>query len=78
MVRTLALVLQSVIRGGDGMRRVRFSINIPAELVDRLDRLAKEANTSRSRMAENILLFHTRNMDEGGKDHGEENGRKEA
>ena len=44
------------------MRRVRFSINIPAELVDRLDRLAEEANISRSRMAENILLLFTKDM----------------
>lgn len=54
------------------MRRVRFSINIPAELVDRLDRLAKEANISRSRMAENILLLFTKDMDKEEKDHGEE------
>lgn len=60
------------------MKRVRFSINIPAELADRLDRLADEANISRSRLAENILLFFTKGMDEGGKDHGEENGREEA
>lgn len=57
---------------GDGMRRVRFSINIPAELVDRLDRLAEEANISRSRMAENILLLFTKDMDKEEKDHGEE------
>ena len=54
------------------MRRVRFSINIPAELVDRLDRLAAEANISRSRMAENILLSYTKDMDKEEKDHGEE------
>lgn len=54
------------------MRRVRFSISIPAELVDRLDRLAAEANTSRSRMAENILLFFTKDMDKEEEDHGEE------
>lgn len=57
---------------GDGMRRVRFSINIPAELVDRLDRLAEEANISRSRMAENILLLFTKDMDKEEKNHGEE------
>ena len=57
---------------GDGMRRVRFSINIPAELVDRLDRLAQEANISRSRMAENILLLFTKDMDKEEKDHGKE------
>ena len=57
---------------GDGMRRVRFSINIPAELVDRLDRLAEEANISRSRMAENILLSFTKDMDKEEKNHGEE------
>lgn len=60
------------------MRRVRFSINIPAELVDRLDRLAAEANISRSRMAENILLLFTKDMDKEEENHGEENGRKEA
>lgn len=54
------------------MRRVRFSINIPAELVARLDRLAEEANISRSRMAENILLLFTKDMDKEEKDHGEE------
>lgn len=57
---------------GDGMRRVRFSINIPAELVDRLDRLAAEANISRSRMAENILLLFTKDMDKEEEDHGKE------
>lgn len=54
------------------MRRVRFSINIPAELVDRLDRLAEEANISRSRMAENILLLFTKDMDKEEENHGEE------
>lgn len=54
------------------MKRVRFSINIPAELVDRLDRLAHEANISRSRIAENILLFFTKDMDKEEEDHGEE------
>lgn len=54
------------------MRRVRLSINIPAEIMDRLDRLAAEANTSRSRMAENILLLFTKDMDKEEKDHGEE------
>ena len=54
------------------MRRVRFSINIPAELVDRLDILAKNANISRSRMAENILLLFTKDMDKEEENHGEE------
>ena len=56
------------------MRRVRFSINIPAELVDRLDILAEDANISRSRTVENILLlFFMEDMIKEGKDHGKEN-----
>lgn len=78
MVRALALVLQSVIRGGDGMRRVRFSINIRMDLVRKLNVLAKEQNISRSRLVENMIILFTKDMDEGGKDHGEENGREEA
>lgn len=78
MDRVLALVFQSVIRGGDGMRRVRFSINIRMDLVRKLNVLAKEQNISRSRLVENMIILFTKDMDEGGKDHGEENGREEA
>ena len=60
------------------MRRVRFSINIRMDLVRKLNVLAKEQNISRSRLVENMIILFTKDMDEGGKDHGEENGRKEA
>lgn len=78
MVRALDLVLPGVVRGGDGMRRVRFSINIRMDLVRKLNVLAKEQNISRSRLVENMIILFTKDMDEGGKDHGEENGREEA
>jgi metal-responsive CopG/Arc/MetJ family transcriptional regulator len=78
MVCLLALVLQSIIRGGDQMKRVRVSINIRTDLLDRLTELARQQNMSRSRLIENMTILFTKDMDEGGKDHGEENGRKEA
>ena len=78
MVRALALVLPGIVRGGDGMRRVRFSINIRMDLARKLNVLAREQNISRSRLVENMIILFTKDMDEGGKDHGEENGREEA
>ena len=78
MVRSLDLVLPGIVRGGDGMRRVRFSINIRMDLVRKLNILAKEQNISRSRLVENMIILFTKDMDEGGKDHGEENGREKA
>ena len=60
------------------MRRVRFSINIRMDLVRKLNVLAKEQNISRSRLVENMIILFTKDMDEGGKDHGEENGREKA
>lgn len=53
------------------MRRVRFSINIRMDLVRKLNVLAKEQNISRSRLVENMIILFTKDMDEGGKDHGE-------
>lgn len=78
MVRALGLVLPGIVRGGDGMRRVRFSINIRMDLARKLNVLAKEQNISRSRLVENMIILFTKDMDEGGKDHGEENRREEA
>lgn len=78
MVRALALVLQSFIRGGDGMRRVRVSVNVRVDLLHRLTDMARQQNMSRSRLVENMIILFTKDMDEGGKDHGEENGREEA